>query len=434
MRGEWQVSSLRRARTIGLATLALALVWTFVACDGGDGSVDAPGDAADVLADPWEEDPDAGGIPDTRADVPADTAAPDHDGTDDASETDACVPDCPTMRECGSDGCGGSCGECWDGWCEDGLCVHIDQEDCTDRECGLGPIFGAPCGQCDEGLACDLQNRCVPVCDWDTQKPTAWGPAALVESIAFMPTDRVGYACHDYTGDGTGDASAVGVVATLLTGDESGDPIVPDPPRALVMEGYGSPQPDPSFRIDVLAGAVAAQAGPQGTPPAEFQVAVDAYDTSSCLPWSTLPNPVYGDATLLAESGPWRLKIRFRQADFATELLMVDFHARGIFIGASVEEGFRVPDASVSGIVTKDAIFAVIDEIQTFCDSAPDGQEPEACAYVSSAKAMVAQQLDFHRANDGTLSHATSELPANALVVCLEVNAGTPARVTGYAP
>jgi hypothetical protein len=432
MRGGWQVASVRGVRAIGFATLALA--WVLVACDGGDGAADGARDAMDVPADPGDGDPDVGGIPDTRTDILADVSEPDHDGAEDAPETDACVPHCPAMQECGDDGCGGSCGECWEGWCEEGWCVHVDYEDCTDRECGLGPIFGASCGECEDGFACDLRNRCVPVCDWDTQKPLTWGPAALVESIAFMPADRVADECHDYTGDGTGDASSVGVVATLLTGDDSGGAIVPDPPRALVMEGYGSPQPDPSFRIDVLAGVVQAPAGPEGTPPAEFQVAVDSYDTSSCLPRSTLPNPVYGDATLWAGPGPLRLKIRFRDEDFSTDLLLVDFHARGIFIGATVDEGFRVPDASVSGVVTKDEMFAVINDFQTVCDNAPEGQEPEACAYLSTAKAMVTQQLDFHRADDGTISRATSDLPANAMVVCLEVDAGTPARVTGYAP
>ena len=58
---------------------------------------------------------------------------------------------------------------------------------------------------------------------------------------------------------------------------------------------------------------------------AEFQVAVDAYDTSSCLPRSTLPNPVYGDATLWAGPGPLRLKIRFRDEEFSTDLLLVDW-------------------------------------------------------------------------------------------------------------
>lgn len=427
MRGGWMVASGRRSWAIGLTTLAMA--WAFVACDGGNGAADTARDAADVPADPGDGDSDSGGIVDARVEIPAD--APD--AFDDSRDPDACVPDCPLDR-CGDDGCGGTCGECWDGWCEDGLCVNVDYEDCTDMECGFGPIFGAPCGECEEGYACDLQHRCIPTCDWDTQKPTAWGPAALVESMAFMPSDRVAYECHDYTGDGTGDASPVGVVATLLTGDESGGAIVPDPPRALVMEGYGAPEPDTPFRIDVMAGVVATPAGPEGTPPAEFLVAVDSYDTSSCLPRSTLPNPVHGDATLWAGPGPWRLKIRFQDEDFSTDLLLVDFHARGLFLGATVEDGFQVPEASASGVVTREAVFAGIDHLQAVCDNAPEGQEPEACAYLSTAKSMVSQLLDFHRADDGTISRAASDLPANAMVVCLQVHAGTPARVTGYAP
>lgn len=314
-----------------------------------------------------------------------------------------------------------------------------EASDVHDTDMGIDVV---PDTQADSGDALDNDASGQPdspdsdtcVCDWDTKKPTTWGPAALVVSIAVMPANQVADQCHDYTGDGEGDASSFDVIATLLTGDDSGGAIAPDPPRVLVMKGYGAQDPGTPFRIDVLTGMVQTPAGPDGTPPAEFRVAVDAYDTSSCLPRSTLPNPVYGDATLWAGPGPWRLKIRFQRTDLATELLLVDLYARGIFIGATVEEGFRVPQASVSGIVTKEDIFTVIDYSQTVCDSAPEGQEPEACAYLSTAKAMVMQRLDFHRADDGTISRATSDLAANAMVLCLQVLADTPARVTGYAP
>jgi hypothetical protein len=80
-------------------------------------------------------------------------------------------------RECGPDGCGGSCGDCW--WygagyeCDaDGLCACTP--DCTGQECGDDGCGGS-CGDCeglDEGClsgACVYQGGCferaTPGCD-----------------------------------------------------------------------------------------------------------------------------------------------------------------------------------------------------------------------------------------------------------------------------
>ena len=59
----------------------------------------------------------------------------------------ACVPDC-TEKECGNDGCGGSCGFCP----EDSVC---DGEVCR--------LFGAPCGTVDVMGKCidDVLTACV---------------------------------------------------------------------------------------------------------------------------------------------------------------------------------------------------------------------------------------------------------------------------------
>jgi LmbE family N-acetylglucosaminyl deacetylase len=71
-----------------------------------------------------------------------DDAASDGGGT--AGDDGACVPDC-TGRECGDDGCGGSCGSCGaDEVCSDGVCA-CDPADCA---CGapgwpVDPATGA---------------------------------------------------------------------------------------------------------------------------------------------------------------------------------------------------------------------------------------------------------------------------------------------------
>lgn len=70
-----------------------------------------------------------------------------------------CTPDCD-QKQCGSDGCSGSCGQCAEGEeCADGLCVPCDgecppcQPDCDNRKCGDDGC-GGTCGTCGAGETC----------------------------------------------------------------------------------------------------------------------------------------------------------------------------------------------------------------------------------------------------------------------------------------
>ncbi len=93
---------------------------------------------------------------------------------------DACVPDCAGPagpKECGDDGCGGSCGTCTN-TCDpcgvmggpyedpelcmpDGICAQVCCPlCCDDLACGDDGCGGA-CGMCAEGEVC-VQNQCEP--------------------------------------------------------------------------------------------------------------------------------------------------------------------------------------------------------------------------------------------------------------------------------
>ena len=85
----------------------------------------------------------------------------------------ACVADCVldcTDRQCGNDGCGGSCGRCDGGEvCDDtGACVAICTPDCLGKVCGSNGCGGS-CGACGPGSRCDGFGQCavdcVPACD-----------------------------------------------------------------------------------------------------------------------------------------------------------------------------------------------------------------------------------------------------------------------------
>lgn len=74
-----------------------------------------------------------------------------------------CRPDC-TGRVCGTDGCGGSCGDCRSGLsCNAaGRCVCIPR--CAGRECGSDGCLGS-CGTCPGGQTCTASGTCcTPNC------------------------------------------------------------------------------------------------------------------------------------------------------------------------------------------------------------------------------------------------------------------------------
>ena len=75
-----------------------------------------------------------------------------------------CKPDCGG-KQCGPDGCGGSCGICPDGtYCEDFQCKETCVPQCFGKECGTDGCGGV-CGTCPGGAVCsDGKCECVPDC------------------------------------------------------------------------------------------------------------------------------------------------------------------------------------------------------------------------------------------------------------------------------
>ena len=83
--------------------------------------------------------------------------APDEDvelaeAGDVPGEADVCLPDCED-KECGDDGCGGSCGECQElqNLCVEGQCLCVPA--CFGKECGDDGCEGT-CGECELNQLC----------------------------------------------------------------------------------------------------------------------------------------------------------------------------------------------------------------------------------------------------------------------------------------
>ncbi|MBM4388529.1 MAG: hypothetical protein FJ088_12360, partial [Deltaproteobacteria bacterium] len=86
-----------------------------------------------------------------------------------------CTPDC-SNRDCGPDGCGSLCGECQNNeFCStEGKCVPLDEDviinevandtactpDCDGKQCGSNGCGGS-CGGCPSGYACDNDGQCI---------------------------------------------------------------------------------------------------------------------------------------------------------------------------------------------------------------------------------------------------------------------------------
>jgi hypothetical protein len=77
-----------------------------------------------------------------------------------------CVPQC-RVKECGDDGCGGSCGECGQFFhCDNGTCVVDCIPDCQGKACGPNGCGGS-CGTCGQLFHCDngtCKVDCIPDC------------------------------------------------------------------------------------------------------------------------------------------------------------------------------------------------------------------------------------------------------------------------------
>lgn len=73
-----------------------------------------------------------------------------------------CTPDCEG-KDCGSDGCGGKCGDCGPNTpCEEGVCGAC-LPDCKDKECGTDGC-DATCGECGPDQECSFKGKCATVC------------------------------------------------------------------------------------------------------------------------------------------------------------------------------------------------------------------------------------------------------------------------------
>jgi len=166
----------------------------------GQGDMDG-----DDLGDVCDEDSDGDGVPDENDCQPYDPEVPscqNKDCGDDGCGGSCgqclpgseclnfhctCVPDC-AGKQCGDNGCGGSCGTCPPNYvCQDGACQCLPQ--CGGKECGADGCGGS-CGSCPPGHLC--QNG------WCLCQPDCAGKQCGTDGCGGdCGTCQVGYTCNE---------------------------------------------------------------------------------------------------------------------------------------------------------------------------------------------------------------------------------------------
>jgi len=344
--------------------------------DADDPDVPADRDTADVAV------PDAPDASDLGPDVVLDTA-------DAAADADACVPDCSNLR-CW-DGCGGAC-------------------------------------SCPYGLNCDeLHDRCPnPICYWPVDKPTTWGPVAVVNAIQ-TPADAtvVQTTCFDYTGDGKGDNGA-----KALAGQVNGPlaDAIANGQLAILIElaGVTDFTSTASFQVNGLLGTSTA------TPPAtsgDFLVQEASYVRDICKPMIDFDGSTIAAANLSAGPSQFQLSIPLEQ-DLVIDLTIIQARLKGTIQPGATVDGFALEGGVLSGVLTKAMLDTAIAKMQAFCQAAPTGTKPTWCNYVN-ATPVAYTTFDLHDEGDGTFSAKSKDKPGDAMSVCMTFTA-VPARIVGF--
>lgn len=365
---------------VGLMTVAMT---AFVACDSDDG-----GTTTDVIQDqggptdpgPTDPGPTDEGRPDTEPTDPG----PTDPGPTDPGPTDPGQEDVPCVPNCGT------------------------------QECGNDPVCDEPCGECDETEVCNLQNMCDLKCDWETDKPTSWSPSGVVNYLQ-TPASKTdaGAVCFDYTGEGTGDSALAGLAGQvnppLVDAIEGGDiGIIFEFADVADFSNSGT------FQLNGLLGASTAEPPVLG---GEYDVSEDGYVTDTCKPLIYFLDAQITDGELTTPKSRFSLSIPL-DATLVIEANLIDAQLKGTVVAGGVD-GVELSDGVLSGVLTKEEITAVIDNLQASCDNAPEGEEPSYCGYLGMAKQLLPTLFDLHRTEDGEYFVKSTDKPANALSVCM---------------
>lgn len=446
----------------------------------GDGSV-----ATETRQDLAQADP----VLDNVSHPGSDPAGVDAGIVDEGPEAEACVRDC-AYRECGDDGCGGSCGTCGAGFeclptgrcdlppdcledctghcghtsCEKdcGLCplgqycqrndchpcpaecnghcetdgpgcVFVDYPDCDGRTCGPDGYGGTCPPGCSDGEVCDtLRGTCViaDVCP-PLGSPPAWGPAGVVSAL-LTPSDVavIQATCFDYTGDFLGDNGLKGL-ASQINGPLP--TLVENVSRAILFElaGVTGFVDAPGFQLNGLLGASAT------TPPVlsgDFFVKEASYLAETCAPMIYLTGARIEAGKLTTPKSEFRLSLPVQEG-LVIDVTVIQAQLKGDIRNGDVATGFELENGVLGGVVTKQQLSEAVDKLKEFCSTTTP--KPDFCSYLAVVDSTMGLIFDLHQVRDGegnlTFIPKSKENPGDAASICLAYSLSK-AKIVGFEP
>ncbi len=432
---------------LGSMSLAVALVG-FLACGGGGGGTTDKGAGVDT--------PDPGPQPDTTPQEdttpqpdttpPPDVApepGPDYnvctpecegkecgpDGCDGScgtcevgtcNETTGqceCTPDC-TGKECGDDGCGGSCGTCDDPAkpvCnEQGICEACTP-DCTGKECGDGGCPDQPnaCGTCADPAKprCSSQGVCIEQCTL----PDTWGSTGVITKLE-TPADaaEVAQICPDYSGDGKGD-SGLRLVAGTINPEVQKAIAGGDMGILFEFEGVTDFVNTAAFDLNGLVGE------PEAAGSTNFLIEEEAYNPETCEPLIAFNDAELANGTFTAGPSVFILDLAALGVDEVPLVLKIGDAQLSGDVTAGGPDGVTVENGILAGVITK----ALVEEALAIAEEQCNVPEPPSfCSYLGVAKELLPMLFDLDQDGDGK---------KDAMSVCFKYELG-PAKVVGYKP
>ena len=431
--------------------------------------------AASMLALACQSSPDVDDVPH------------DYCGCPDAW-VDACVPDC-AGRECGDDGCGGACGDCFarnrGNFCTaDGHCVWADPPDCNGKVCGPDGMGGI-CGTCPQYEACSADGTtclpCVPDCGGKECGPDGcggtcpsscacdnsieicqvgvyctcveFGKASRVNALyvpadAFQPYGGADFAnlggstCPDLDGDGVPDHGLAPLLGTLEGfGVRANDELL-----AFVQEGathvlLGLGDGGDDFTLHGYLGQAGPNAGEYLVDPASF---VDG------APWLQFEHAGIVDGGLNLGPVTFPLGPLLAHALAGVGLPLLDVTLDRVRLIATVDgvvddAGVAFSDGTLGGVVFRADVDKALYLARKWCAENPDAPA-DVCGYVQMADLSLLEtfltwdqalpdcgkKLQLYDAND-PLFVVGEEDNCQAASTCL-FWAAEKARLTGLAP
>jgi len=397
-----------RVFAVGLMTVALA---TFVAC----GDDDTPTPQPDSV-----ETPDDG---DTDTTEPGDDVKPDED-VEPREDTDPGEEPEPDTKE--------------DADTEDDTDTDADTEeppecvkDCEGRTCGVDPVCGESCGTCDteNGEICvELIGQCLEAKDWETDKPTTWGKAGLLDSLLAPGAGDSPTVCFDYTGDGVGD-NGLADLAGLINGN------IKNPDEFGIIFDFEAVEDFKNSGEFVLVGLMGEPDTSEGAEAGDYLIKEDSYIKEAALPLIAFKDSEIVNEELTTPKSRFTLSIPISDT-VVIDATLTDAQIKGTIVEAD-DKGVKLEGGVLSGILTKRDLETAIDKLDANCKAQEEAglEKGKECGFLGTARSVMTGLFNLHKKADGTYVPKNTDegIEGNCVSACLNFTLGK-IVIKGFVP